>query len=641
MATSYRPRRRLALLFAGLAAGCLAALAGGLIYGYHRANDPDILEAVVIGGVIAGFVISGLITWVWLLIDENIARRAQRLTGLIRAGTHSQITQFPNAAPNPYLGDLEIAATELAHAFLDTRSILQRTVKRETEQLALEKTRLERLLGDVPVGVMICSAEHQLVFYNGHVMSLLGGLESGIPPGLNRPVSDYLYTSSIEHAYERLLRTQDPEAASDILCATVEEGRVLAARMRLLDETPNSKTDGQQPHPGYVLTIRDVTGDLAAHSIRANTDRPGDWPLSMIRSSDLAAALQATLRSKGLLIAIDSTELILRCDGFQVIAVLSLLVQRLPSPAEQIKLIITHAGAGAKLQIEWQGKPLAQHELDRLSDEPVDVGLANMTVKGILSIHGAYWLADSSAAGPQVNLFLREARLAQRRPPSIPRAVVYDFGLLSKAGNAEVSATQLDELTYVVFDTETTGLSAEQDDIVQIAAVRIVNGRRIQNEVFDTLVNPRRTIPAASTKVHGITDTMVANAPDIATVIQRFHKFAQNAVLVAHNAPFDMGFLKKYEAQTGCRFSNPILDTVLLSAVLFGESESHSLDALAHRLGITISEEARHTAIGDATATADAILKIIPALKARNLNTFGDVLKEVRTHRRLLQDLNG
>jgi len=411
--------------------------------------------------------------------------------------------------------------------------------------------------------------------------------------------------------------------------------------MRLLDETPGSETDGRQRLPGYILTIRDVTGDLATHSIRANTDRPGDWPLSMIRSSDLAAALQATLRSKGLLIAIDSTELILRCDGFQIIAVLSLLVQRLPSPAEQIKLVITPEEAGAKLQIEWQGKPLEQHDLDTLSDQPVDVGLANMTVKGILSIHGAYWLANSHAAGPQVNLFLREARLAQRRPPSIPRAVVYDFGLLSKAGNAEVSATQLDELTYVVFDTETTGLNAEQDDIVQIAAVRIVNGRRIQNEVFDTLVNPGRTIPAASTKVHGITDAMVANAPDIATAVQRFHKFAQNAVLVAHNAPFDMGFLKKYEAQTGCRFSNPILDTVLLSAVLFGGSESHSLDALAHRLSITISEEARHTAIGDATATADAILKIIPVLKARNLNTFGDVLKEVRTHRRLLQDLNG
>ncbi|MAK56334.1 MAG: DNA polymerase III subunit epsilon [Pusillimonas sp.] len=639
MATSYRPRRRLALLFGALTTGCLAALAGGLIYGYHRANDPDILEAVIIGGVIAGFIISGLITWVWLIIDENIARRAQRLTGLMHASTHSQINRLPNTSPNAYLGDLEIAATELAHAFRETRHSLQQAITRETEQLALEKTRLEKLLGDVPVGVMICSAEHQIVFYNGQIISLLGSLETGTLPGLNHPVSNYLYPSSIEHAYQRLLLTNDSEAASDILCATIEEGRVLAARMRLLDE-PGTEANERTTKPGYVLTLRDVTGDLATHSIRAGADRPGDWPLSMIRSSDLASTLQSSLRSKGILLATDSTELILRCDGFQIIAMLSLLVHRLPPFAEQIKLLITPEGAGAKLQIEWQGNPLTQQDLDTLATETVDVGLANTTVQGVLAIHGAYWQANPHATKPQVNVFLREARLALRRPPAIPRAVVYDFGLLSKAGNAEVSTTALDELTYVVFDTETTGLNPEQDDIVQIAAVRIVNGRRIQNEVFDTLVNPGRAIPAGSTKVHGITDAMVAQAPDIATVVQRFHKFAQNSVLVAHNAPFDMGFLRKYETLANCHFPNPILDTVLLSAVLFGESESHSLDALVHRLDITISEEARHTAIGDAIATADALMKMIPALKARNLRTFGDVLKEVRTHRRLLQDLN-
>ncbi len=110
---------------------------------------------------------------------------------------------------------------------------------------------------------------------------------------------------------------------------------------------------------------------------------------------------------------------------------------------------------------------------------------------------------------------------------------------------------------------------------------------------------------------------------------------------MAHNAPFDMAFVRRHESDAGCRFDHPILDTVLLSAVLYGEAESHSLDALAHRLGITIAEEARHTAIGDAIATADALLKIIPALKSRQLDTFGAVLSEVRQHRRLLKDLNG
>ena len=83
-----------------------------------------------------------------------------------------------------------------------------------------------------------------------------------------------------------------------------------------------------------------------------------------------------------------------------------------------------------------------------------------------------------------------------------------------------------------------------------------------------------------------------------------------------------------------------MLDTVLLSAVVFGQNETHSLDALAHRLGMTIPEEVRHTAIGDTRATADALLKLLPMLKARKVTTFGEALAEVRRHGRLLKDLN-
>ena len=543
MSSPASPQRRLALLFAGLAVGCLMALAGGLIYGYHRANDPDILEAVVIGGVIAGFIISGMITWVWLQINENIARRAHRLTGLLQAATHSQINRFPETSANPYLGDLEIAATNLAQAYAQTEHILQQAIKRETTQLAKEKARLERLLGDVPVGVLMCSAEHLLVFYNGHVMSLLDGLKTGMTPGLKRHLNDYLHMAPIEHAYDRLLLTQDPQAASDILCATIEEGRILAARMRLLDETSALGSNSTNAKPGYVLTLRDVTGDLATHSILPGSDRPGDWPLSMIRSSDLASALQAALHSKGIPLAIDNTELILRCDGFQMIATLSLLVQRLTASAVRVKLTIAPEGPGAKLNMEWEGPPVQAHDLDALVAEPIDVGLANMTVQGVLSIHGAYLQPNPLSTNPGFSLFLHEARLAQRRPSAIPRTVVYDFGLLSQAGNAQISTSPLDELTLVVLDTETTGLDPGQDDIVQIAALRIVNGRRVQNEVFDTLVNPGRAIPSSSTRVHGITNAMVAQAPDIPTAVQRFHKFARDAVLVVHNAPFDLSLI--------------------------------------------------------------------------------------------------
>lgn len=641
MAAHSRTRLKIFRVFATLCTGCLLALAGGLYFGYHRANDPDIVRALIIGGVIAGFVIFGLTAWAWLVIDEHIARPVQRLAGNLRTLTHGKATAIPAHERTTYLSDLVPAARDLAQQLLDTRAALDQAVARETETLALEKDRLERLLSDVPVGLMLCSAEHQLVFYNGQVVSLLGGVDAGSAPGLNRRVFDYLHPAPIQHAYERLLDTDDPDAASDILCSTQNEGRVLAARMRLLG-SPSGAADDPSPS-GYVLTLRDVTGDLATHSIRPDTDRPGDWPLSMIRASDLASTLQATLRSKGVALTTETTDLILRCDGFQLVALITALINRLPLPHGALHLNIRSDGAGAMAELSWEGLGLSGDALAKLLTAPIDVGLADMTVQGVLSIHGATLVPDnSSRLHPKLCLHIREARLAQRRPPAIPRAVVYDFKLLSKAGNAEVSCTPLDELTYVVFDTETTGLYPDQgDEIVQIAAVRIINGKRVKTEAFDTLVNPGRNIPAASTQVHGITNDMVAEAPDTVTAVQRFHKFAEGAVLVAHNAPFDMAFIRRHENAAGCRFDHPILDTVLLSAVVYGEAESHSLDALAHRLGITIPEEARHTAIGDAIATADALLKVIPALKARGLETFGAVLSEVRQHRRLLKDLNG
>jgi DNA polymerase-3 subunit epsilon len=239
-----------------------------------------------------------------------------------------------------------------------------------------------------------------------------------------------------------------------------------------------------------------------------------------------------------------------------------------------------------------------------------------------------------------VRLPIPQARRAPRRPPPIEREVVYDFELLSKERNAGVLESRLQDLTYVVFDTETTGLTPSADEIVQIAAVRVVNGRRVRREVFDTLVDPGRPIPKSSTDVHGITEDMVKGAPSMVEAGKSFHEFARGAVLIAHNAPFDMEFLRRYEKAIGVQFDNPVLDTVLLSAVVYGQLEQHSLDALTARLGITIPEEARHTAIGDTVATADAFLKLLPMLQAQGLETFGAVLAEVRRHGRLLKDLN-
>ncbi|WP_170475525.1 3'-5' exonuclease [Ruegeria arenilitoris] len=224
--------------------------------------------------------------------------------------------------------------------------------------------------------------------------------------------------------------------------------------------------------------------------------------------------------------------------------------------------------------------------------------------------------------------------------PDEARPLIYDFDLLDTSIDEEFENRRLTDLCFVVFDTETTGLLPHKDEIVQIGAVRVVKGKIVAGEKLDSLVDPGIPIPAASTRVHKVNDAMVAGAPDIVDVGRTFHQFARDAVIVAHNAPFDMAFLRRHAARIGVKWDHPVLDTVLLSAVLFGASETHTLDAVCERLEITIPNDLRHTALGDAVATAQVLVKMLPMLSARGMVTFGKVVAETRKHGRLLEDLN-
>ncbi|MDU8943168.1 3'-5' exonuclease [Ovoidimarina sediminis] len=230
---------------------------------------------------------------------------------------------------------------------------------------------------------------------------------------------------------------------------------------------------------------------------------------------------------------------------------------------------------------------------------------------------------------------------ARRAERIAPRPLVFDFDLMAGSVASDINDTALKDLCFVPFDTETTGLSVERDAIVQLGALRVVGGRIVEGEVIDTHVAPGRPIPAASARIHGVRDADVVGAPGIGDAGRAFHQFARGAVLVAHNAPFDIGLLRKSEDEMGVAWDHPVLDTVLLSAVVFGTGEDHSLDALCARLLITIPEAGRHTAIGDARATAEVLVRLLPLLEGKGLGTFGAVLAETRKHGRLLRDLNG
>jgi DNA polymerase-3 subunit epsilon len=684
-------RLRIFLFFAALALGGVGAVIAGLWFGYRKIGDAALLNGFVLAGSIASFVILGLVTWVWYLFDENVGRAIGRLSAWLRAQAHAEGAGTLDLTPGRYLGDLAPAAGAVAENLTVTRGALAEAVARETRRLAEEKVRLEALLSDVPVGVLLCSARHQMVFYNGQAARLLG---TDAAFGLNRPVFTYLREAPLRHAHDRLIALGDPDAVSDLMVATLDGGRLLSGRMRLVEEAGAGGG-------GYVLTLRDVTADMAAHAGRErlleeifdrirrpaaslqtvigvmsesgeekhpalgaalieevgtlarainelggryDAQRAGWWPLPMTRCADLLDGIRARMEAADIPVAAKGEALLLRCNGFEVVALLAGFAQKLSKAAgaADFEVSVTEDGAGAMIELSWKGTALPIATLDAWLAEPVDRATEDVTGRSVLGSHATECWPEARGAGrAAISLPLREARVVGRRPEPLARRVVYDFDLLFKPAAVALSDTRLDDLAYVVFDTETTGLlPKEGDEIVQIAALRLVNGRRVAGEVFDTLVDPGRAIPARSTEVHGISDAMVAGAPDVPTALRRFHGFAEGAVLIAHNAPFDMEFLRRREAEIGRAFDNPILDTVLLSAVIYGKTESHSLDSLSHRLGITIPEEDRHTALGDSIATAEAFLKLLPMLKARGLLTFGDVLGEVRKHGRLLRDLN-
>ncbi len=176
---------------------------------------------------------------------------------------------------------------------------------------------------------------------------------------------------------------------------------------------------------------------------------------------------------------------------------------------------------------------------------------------------------------------------------------------------------------YVVFDLETTGLSPEKDAIVEIGALKIRGGIIYERERFESLVRPvnpdgsPRLIPWQAAKVHGIRDSMVAQAPALGEVLPEFLDFVGGAAVVAHNVAFDGGFMRAAARRHGLLWTPAReLCTVQLSRRAFPRERAHNLDVLAQRLGLTFTRGARHRSFGDVQVTAQAFLRLSELLEA-------------------------
>ena len=162
--------------------------------------------------------------------------------------------------------------------------------------------------------------------------------------------------------------------------------------------------------------------------------------------------------------------------------------------------------------------------------------------------------------------------LMDENSPILPedRTEFYDFDLFGGIAKDRAAPDRLlADLKYTVFDTETTGLNPRGgDEIISIGAVRIVNSRILQEEHFDQLVDPKRPVPWESVKIHRIQPGMLAGQPDINRVLPAFFQFSEDTVLVGHNVAFDMLMLEMKQDETGIKFENAVLDTMLLSALI-------------------------------------------------------------------------
>ena len=359
------------------------------------------------------------------------------------------------------------------------------------------------------------------------------------------------------------------------------------------------------------------------------------WPLEEMRGAEFvelaARQVGAHCGVPAMVGAVDAG-LWLRLDSFSMLQALAYLGQRLVDEfaVRALTLRLAAQGTRAQLDLVWTGHAMSTETVMSWEMDAMRIGAEThpLSVRDVVERHDAeMWFERDRAAHQAFFRFLLplassgdEAAEGLAEVESRPEFFDFDLFAVSES-DAALDERPLSELVYTVFDTETSGLNPSGgDEIIQIGAARVVNGRLLRQESFEQLVDPGRDIPAAGIPIHGITPDMVVGQPRIDEVLPAFHQFAQDTVLVAHNAAFDMKFLQLLEPRTGLRFQQPVLDTLLLSAVVHPNQESHRLEAIAERFGITVL--GRHTALGDAVVTAEVLLKLIPLLKDMGIVTL-------------------
>lgn len=465
-------------------------------------------------------------------------------------------------------------------------------------------------------------------------------------PVLTTPLatSHRMNVSGFVMTLENITHIFELDTTRDMLLQSFTEGsRAALANIRAAVETlmsyPNCEP-AQRDQFIQVISeeVRALSGKLDQTTADYADSLKTRWPLEEMLGVDILAAAQRRIESRlGLSVTTEAVDdsLWIKADSYTLSQALACLAGRLRHECgvTEVRFNLARHGRIVELDLIWSGSFVSQHTLYVWEMEPMQVGGEDspLTLRDVTERHAAeiVFIAEPERQRALFRLLLpiiKPMRAAFETP--IPygesRPAFYDFDLFKQAGDTtEFDHLALTDLSYTVFDTETTGLNPSAgDEIIAIGAVRIVNNRLLKHETYEQLINPKRPIAAVSEAIHGLSNEMLRGQPIIDEVLPQFHEYCADTVLVGHNAGFDLRFLQIKEERTGIQFNQPVLDTLLLSQVLHPNQQSHSLEAIADRLGVTVV--ARHTALGDALVTGEIFLRMVPLLAAQGIHTLRD-----------------
>ena len=422
-------------------------------------------------------------------------------------------------------------------------------------------------------------------------------LRKAVSQDLRRPIANLRAAAETVRAFPEM--TPRERAAFDEV--VVEESAILSAKVEALDQ------------------------ELALRSAQLR-------PMADIHSQDLVNCLARQAAGFGTVVSMDGIPLWLHGESGVLLDALRLVIRQLAEATGKHSFTVESllADRNVYLEISWNGPPVTAAEIARWLPLDTAHGGPARSLGDILDQHESDLWCQTGRNGNHSALRMplpapNRAQFAESDPPTAPRPEYHDLALMrAHCDCGQLGSYGLGDLDYVVFDCETTGLRPDQGDaIVQIGAVRVRGRRVVAAETFDRLVAPGFPIPLDSTRYHGITDTMVQGKPPIGIVLPQFLDFAKGAVLVGHNAAFDLKFLSE-AMRADQRIEAPVLDTLLLALFLDPYADP-SLDTVARDLGL--ARDPHRGALADARMTAEILVRQIDRLETRGLVTLADAVK--------------